>query len=101
MSQRVDNLALSKVAIWNRGKDTINAEDVAPIDPLRITIGEEHRLLSAEITFRTTGANNSSIDLRVDKREESISTTFTRMKALSCISTTRGGTMMILGFMEL
>lgn len=71
-SQKVDNLSLSKVALWNRGKGPINSEDVAPKDPIRIEIRPECKLLAAEILYKKKEANNFTITPDLQKGEVKI-----------------------------
>ena len=59
--ERVENLSLAKVALWNKGRDTINSQDVAPKDPLRISVQSPARLLGAEIIHTANPVNNFSI----------------------------------------
>lgn len=67
--QRVENLSLSKLALWNRGNDTINATDIAPTDPLKIVLSDSYKLLAAEIIYVKTKANNFSILQDLEKGE--------------------------------
>ena len=67
--QRVDNLALSKIALWNKGKDTINNHDIAPKDPLRLVVRPECKILGAEIIYTRTEANNFTIKPDLDRGE--------------------------------
>jgi|SRR5882672_4818901 len=59
----VNDLTLTQVALWNTGKQTINSEDVAPAEPLRIVISDNHEILQAEIKYARTKANNFLIEL--------------------------------------
>ena len=59
--ERVQNLSLTKLALWNRGNDTVNIQDVASTDPLRIEIGPPAKLLGAELIYTTNPANNFRI----------------------------------------
>src|ERR1700730_15713922 len=34
----VDALTISKICIWNSGKDAVRREDLAPLQPLRISV---------------------------------------------------------------
>ena len=56
--QRVQNLSLAKVALWNKGRDTINSQDVAPKDPLRISVQSPVKLLGAKIIHTANPVNN-------------------------------------------
>jgi hypothetical protein len=68
-SQKINNLALTKFALWNKGRDTINIDDVAPKDPLRLVVSTEYQLLGAEIIYIKTQANNFSITPDLEKGE--------------------------------
>jgi hypothetical protein len=59
--ERVKNLSLTKLALWNRGNDTVNIHDVASTDPLRIVIDPPAKLLGAELIYATNPANNFKI----------------------------------------
>jgi len=39
--KELDKLTLTRVALWNNGRDTINHSDLAPSDPLRIQMNED------------------------------------------------------------
>jgi hypothetical protein len=70
--KEVKDLTLTKFALWNRGRATVNREDVAPSDPLRLVISPDHQILQADIVFIRTKANNFSINLDESKRSLSI-----------------------------
>lgn len=58
---KVDNLTVSKIAIWNNGNDTVNDTDQAPTDKLRIEIDEDFSILESEVIFCTSDTNNIRI----------------------------------------
>jgi len=60
---RVDNISLTRVALWNRGKDTIDSSHVAKIDPIKIVSKNNNRFLSAEIIYCPVIANNFRIGM--------------------------------------
>ncbi len=64
----VKNFTLTKVGLWNKGRETINWSDVAPQDKIRIEIAEEYKILDSEITFSKKQANNFRITLSEDKQ---------------------------------
>ena len=70
--KRVKNLTLSKIALWNKGRDSINANDIAPTDPLKIGINPQYQLLAAEIICSQTKANNFSITPNLENNEVKI-----------------------------
>lgn len=62
LGEQISNLTATNVAIWNRGKQTIDKKDVAPADPLRIEVDEDRLILLAQIIFANNEANNFAID---------------------------------------
>jgi hypothetical protein len=58
----VKNLSVARVALWNKGKETINKKDVAQIDPLTISAANGNQLLGIEILYKKNISNNFSID---------------------------------------
>ncbi len=71
--QTVKNLSLSKVALWNSGSDTINSEDIAPKDPLKLVITKGTKLLAAQIIYSTNSINNFSLTPDLQSGEIGIS----------------------------
>src|SRR5258706_5309667 len=51
--QPVQNLSLTKVAVWNGGTETINSSDIAPTDVLRLCVQSPVKLLGSEIVHTT------------------------------------------------
>jgi hypothetical protein len=70
--KRVQNLSLTHFALWNRGKDTINRQDVAPKDPLKILVVPPAELLAAEIMYTSNATNNFLISSNLTGGEISI-----------------------------
>jgi hypothetical protein len=73
--EKIDNLSISKIALWNEGKETINCADVAKNNPLKATIKEEFEILECEILYQKNTANdfkaivsedNKSVDINFD-----------------------------------
>lgn len=64
----IDNLTLTKIALWNKGNDTINSYDVAPKDWIRVEINNEYDILESEIIFIKKNANNFKIDLNENRK---------------------------------
>ena len=71
---KVDNLTISKLAFWNSGKETIDANDVAKLNPVRIIPKHDKIILDSEILFTKNTSNNISIDL--DKQQNRIDINF-------------------------
>ncbi|WP_145414860.1 hypothetical protein [Paenibacillus xylanexedens] len=59
----VNNLTISKISIWNAGKETVNKEDVVIIDPIKLRLSDDCALLDAKIIRRNEPANNVSIEV--------------------------------------
>jgi hypothetical protein len=59
----VNNLTISKISIWNAGKETVNKEDVAIIDPIKICLPDDCALLDAKIIRSNEPANNVSVEI--------------------------------------
>lgn len=60
---KVDNLSISKIAIWNAGKDTIDHKDIAQNNPIRLIIEENYLFLEANIIYQKNPSNNFNISL--------------------------------------
>lgn len=59
--KKIDNLSITKVVIWNEGKETINSSDIAQNDPFIINIEEEYLFLNCKILSQKNSANGFSI----------------------------------------
>ena len=59
--QIVPNLSMTKLALWNAGREAINSQDIASKDPLRIAVTPQAILLGAEISYATNPVNNFSV----------------------------------------
>jgi hypothetical protein len=58
---KIDNLSISKIVIWNVGKETINSTDIAKKDKFRIEIDREFKILEYELIFQKKTANDFKI----------------------------------------
>lgn len=47
----VKDLTLTRLAFWNKGRDTIDKKDIAQADPLRVTVPRESRILEVNIDY--------------------------------------------------
>ena len=56
--ERIENLTLTRVAIWNAGNDLVEPGDLAPADRLRLEVTSPAKLLGSDITYVSTPANN-------------------------------------------
>lgn len=63
----VEDLTLTRLAFWNKGRDTIEHRDIAPADPLRITVPEDCRILEVNIDYIHNPVNNIEVKLSDDK----------------------------------
>ena len=58
LGKKVNNLTVTKIAIWNSGNETINNSDQANSDKLRVESVEGIEIFNAEIIFASTATNN-------------------------------------------
>lgn len=66
--RKIKNLTLTKVALWNQGKETINSNDVAPQDNIRIELRDKYEILDHELAYMTKQANNFRTVLSQDSK---------------------------------
>ena len=66
--ENVGNLSVTKVALWNAGKETVDQSDVAKISPMKIGINPEYKILDASILFQKNKSNNFRIELSTDRK---------------------------------
>lgn len=55
--EKIDNLSISKIAIWNGGKETISQSDIAKNDRFRIEIVDTASILDFKLLFEKNNAN--------------------------------------------
>lgn len=65
---KIQNLSISKIALWNDGKDTINFNDIAQNNPIKISIDESYQILDAEIIFQKNPSNDFRIELQPNQK---------------------------------
>src|ERR1043165_3389424 len=65
----VPNLAVTRFAIWNHGREPIELADVAPKNPLRIQLESEQQLLGANIVRYTTEENSFQVHPSLEESE--------------------------------
>ncbi|QAT88499.1 hypothetical protein EJ065_6974 [Corallococcus coralloides] len=63
--RRIENLTVTKIALWNDGKATIHQNDIASLDPLIISTAKNHEILDASIIDSKNPANQLEIS-RID-----------------------------------
>lgn len=68
--EKIENLSVSKIAIWNSGKEAIIQNDWATKEPLVIKLDKKYQILDAKILFQKDITNNFS--LTIDNDEKSI-----------------------------
>lgn len=61
---KIDNLSITKIAIWNNGRETISSIDIAQNDPFLINIEEGFSLLDCDILYEKNKANGFSLNKR-------------------------------------
>lgn len=59
----VNTLSLAYIAFWNNGRATINRDDIAGTDPLRIVSSKDCRILAADIAVANRAVNNFKVTL--------------------------------------
>lgn len=60
--KKIPNLSLTKVAIWNRGRETINRGDIASADRLRLDLKSEGLILGSNIAFVRRSVNDVTLE---------------------------------------
>lgn len=58
----INTLTLTKIAFWNKGRGTINREDIAPTDRLAVFPQEEVAILDASIAYKSRDSNNFALE---------------------------------------
>lgn len=66
--QPISSLMVTKMAFWNRGKDTINSSDIPMLDPFEIKIQDQYEILSAELILKTNESNQAICSIYPDKK---------------------------------
>jgi hypothetical protein len=65
-SQGIEFITRSTLVLWNRGKDVISREDVAPKDKLRLEMKPGCKFLDVQIPKEKDGTHNFSFKLNKD-----------------------------------
>ena len=65
--ESVENLTVSKIAIWNAGTDTINSTDLVEGDLLRIVAETDARLLNVSVIQENNPPNEVRLDIAADQ----------------------------------
>lgn len=61
--KKVENLTITKLALWNAGKETIDSKDVAQVNPIKIILKNGAKILDSEIIFQKNPSNNFTINI--------------------------------------
>lgn len=69
----IENLSVTKLAFWNNGRETIRSSDVAPKNPIQITIKNDFRILLCDIIYQKNESNGFVLKLSADKKNIIIS----------------------------
>ncbi|MGV8135983.1 MAG: hypothetical protein AB2L20_12270 [Mangrovibacterium sp.] len=64
---KIANLSVSRIAIWNAGRGTINDSDISPKDQFRIEIEKDNEIIDYELIYEKNQANGFSL-VRLDER---------------------------------
>lgn len=67
-SIKLDALSITKIVLWNAGKDIISSSDVSDKDKVRIEIDKEYDILSCGVVKQTKEANNFDVEIAGDKK---------------------------------
>lgn len=69
---KVSNLSMTKIALWNDGKDTISMSDIAQNNKLRFAINDGFEILDYKILFHKNPSNDFTLELASDKKSITI-----------------------------
>lgn len=72
LANKIENLSVSKIALWNSGRDTIDYTDVAKNDNLKIIIDSQYRILDCSILFQKNKANSFTVEISNDGKAVAI-----------------------------
>jgi hypothetical protein len=60
----VENLSVSRIVLWNRGRDAIHRSDIAPGDQLRVVPEGEAKLLDVQLLQANSAANRPEVQFK-------------------------------------
>jgi hypothetical protein len=63
------DLTVTRIAFWNNGREVINWNDVAQIDPIRVVLLGDSEILEAKMIFQKKLANNFIVSKSEDNKE--------------------------------
>lgn len=55
--QPIENMTVTKIAFWNSGNETLNSQDIAAADPLKIHVKNDSKILDAKTLYQKNQAN--------------------------------------------
>lgn len=64
----VTDLSISKIALWNDGIETINADSIARINTLRIEVDSRFEILGANIQFEKNPSNDFHLSISENRK---------------------------------
>ena len=64
--EEIENLTTAKLFLWNGGKETINKNDIAELEPLTIKVTDNYKMLDVTILESSKIANNFKYTLSND-----------------------------------
>jgi hypothetical protein len=65
--EQINDLTVSKVAFWNKGRETIHKLDIAKADPIKIQAKDGFRILDAKIIYQKKSANLFTTNINQEK----------------------------------
>ena len=68
--ETINNLTSTKIAYWNQGNAILENNHIANIEPIRIVLTNNSKLLDVKILFTSKVANNISFDYEILKGKE-------------------------------
>jgi hypothetical protein len=75
-NDKIDTLTVTRLAFWNRGMATIDRNDIAPADPVKIISTGDARLLNVEIIQTNNSASQVETSLDPDGKSALIAFDF-------------------------
>ncbi|MBP2029909.1 hypothetical protein J2755_000843 [Methanohalophilus levihalophilus] len=66
--EQIENLTVSKLIFWNKGRETIDGSDITPAEPLFIVPKKNCKILDAKIIDSKEPANNFSLEKIADEK---------------------------------
>jgi len=68
-NQQIDNLSVTRVILWNAGRQAIRASDIAPTDPVAIRVSKPYQILDARVLGETAATNRFRVFVSNDRTE--------------------------------